>query len=154
MRFWSKGTVLWLVLSVIFIYLVDLFTVSPNVTSGNGNLGLLIVVPAFVVFLLLARSLWRGLDRLELASNTRSIIGLGALVLLLVFCYLEYNFIINLVNDLGGSPEVEASKIYRYPWLNQYTNTIFINLYTFGILVTGVTLIKLIFKKKTVTNQK
>lgn len=49
---WSKGMTIWLALSILFIYLVDLFTVNPNVISGNGNLGLLFVFPALVIFYL------------------------------------------------------------------------------------------------------
>lgn len=148
MRIWSKGTVVWLILCMIFIYLVDLFTVGPNVTSGNGNLGLVIVVPAIVVIFLFARSLWGVLGKLELSSSTWMKIGIGALVLWAAFCFLEYTFTINLINDLGGSPKVESSRIYRYPWLNQYTNTIFVNYYILGIIVTGVVILKFVFKKK------
>lgn len=147
MRFWSRAMVGWMIISLIFVYLVDLFTIKPNVISGNGNLGLLFVVPALVVFILLLRSLWKVLGTLNLQSITWRKIGSVALVLLLSFCFLEYKFVINLINNLGGTPEIPDSRIYRYPWLNQYTNTIFVNVYTLGILVSGVTFLKIIIKK-------
>ncbi|MBM7694304.1 putative membrane protein [Peribacillus deserti] len=85
MSFWSKGMAGWLILCIVFIYLVDLFTVDPDVTSGNGNLGLLFVLPALFVFLLFASSFWNFLGRLEFKSNTWMKLGLGALALLLWF---------------------------------------------------------------------
>jgi hypothetical protein len=148
MKFWSRGTALWFILCFIFIYLVDLFTISPNVISGNGNLGLVFVVPALIVFLLLARSLWRALGKLELDSNTWMKIGMGALVLFVAFGFLEYKFFLNLINDLGGSSEIETSRIYRYPMLNQYTNTIFVNFYTLVMVITGVILLRWFFRRK------
>lgn len=148
MRFCSKGTVGWFILCIFLIFLVDLFTVKPHVISGNGNLGLLFVLPAIVVFLLFATSLWRGLGKLELKRNTWKTIYLWALALLLLFCFIEYTFALNLVTHLGGSPGTVSSRIYRYPWLNQYTNTIFINLYTLGIMITGIVLCKSITKRK------
>ncbi|MBT2691715.1 hypothetical protein [Bacillus sp. ISL-55] len=115
---WSRAIVWWLILSIVFIYLVDLFTFKPNVISGNGNLGLLFVVPALAFFILFARSLWEFLGALKLKSNTWMKIGWGAFAILLLLSILEYKLAIDLVNDLGGSPKIESSKIYRYPWLN------------------------------------
>ncbi len=138
----SKGILLWLGISIGFIFLVDLFTFKSNVTSGNGNPGLLVVVPAVVLFALFARSLWKSLGRIDVRSCMRVKIGLGALALFLLFCLLEYKFMVNLITSLGGTPEIISSKIYRYPWLNQYTNTMFINFYTLGMTACGVTLIK------------
>lgn len=140
MRFWSKTTVLWFVLCIFLIFLVDLFTVKPHVISGNGNLGLLFLLPAAVVFFLFARSLWRGFGKLKLKLKSLKAIIIGTLALLLLFCYLEYTFAINLVAKLGGAPGTVSSRIYRYPWINQYTNTMFVNLYTLGIWVTGTLL--------------
>ena len=143
----SRGTLWWFILCILFIYLVDLLTVHPNVTSGGGNLGLLFVIPAIVVFLLFAKSLWKTLGRIDLKLSTRKKLGWGALVLLLLFCYLEYRFTIGVIRDLGGSPEVVSSRIYRYSWLNQYTNTIFINYYTFSILVTIIGIAQALLRK-------
>jgi hypothetical protein len=141
---WKKGMILWLLLCIVFICLVDLFTFKPNVISGNGNLGLIFVVPALVLFLLFARSLWQGLGMLEVSSSLWMKTGWGAFSLFFLFCFLEYQFVIHLIASLGGSPEMVSSKIYRYPWLNQYTNTIFINFYTLSIMGTGVTVLKII----------
>lgn len=147
MRVWARALVWWLVLSIVFIYLVDLFTFRPNVISGNGNLGLIFVVPALVFFILFVRSLWKYSGRLQLKSNTWVKIGWGAFAILLLLSFLEYKLAIDLVNDLGGSPKIETSKIYRYPWLNQYTNTLFINFYTLGIMTTGITILRTFIRR-------
>lgn len=72
MKTWSNRTVLWLFLCIIFIYLVDLFTIMPSVTSGNGNVGLLFLLPALIVFFFFARSFWRILGSIQLKSNLGS----------------------------------------------------------------------------------
>ena len=147
MKFRSRSLALWLVLSLVFIYLVDLFTVKPQVISGNGNLGLLFFVPTLLIFIFFAKSLWKWLGLLTINAGKSTMVLVGAFVLFILFCILEYQFAVNLVNDLGGSPKEPASRIYRFPWLNQYTNTLFINLYTFGILATGITFLKNILKR-------
>ncbi|NKE04093.1 hypothetical protein [Mesobacillus selenatarsenatis] len=147
MKFWSKSLVCWLVLSLVFIFLVDLFTIRPHVISGNGNLGLLIVGPTLIIFIFFAKSLWQGFGRLRIKSNRSTMIIIGAFVLFIMFCILEYQFAVNLIKELGGSSKEPESRIYRFPWLNQYTNTLFINVYTFGILAAGITFLKIILNR-------
>lgn len=36
-----------------------------------------------------------------------------------------------LVFALGGDPTVPDSRIYRFGWFNQYTNSLYFNMYTF-----------------------
>jgi hypothetical protein len=147
MRICSQTTIGWFALCIFLIFLVDFFTVKPHVISGSGNLGLVFVLPALVVFFLFARSLWRGLGKRKLKLNTSKGIIFGTLSLLLLFCYLEYTFAFDLVTKLGGTPGTVSSRIYRYPWINQYTNTMFVNFYTLGILITGTLLFYFIRSK-------
>jgi hypothetical protein len=142
-----RSMVWWFVLCVIFVYLVDLFTFKSHVISGNGNLGLLFVGPGLIIFIFFAICLWKGLGNLSLKSSTSIMIGLGAFALFIIFLILEYKFAANLINDLGGPPKEPSSKIYRFSWLNQYTNTIFINFYTLGILATGITFLNILVKR-------
>lgn len=142
-----RSMVWWFVLCVIFVCLVDLFTFKPHVISGNGNLGLLFVGPALIIFIFFAISLWKGLGNLRIKSSSSIMIGLGAFALFIIFLILEYKFAANLINDLGGSPKEPSSKIYRFPWLNQYTNTIFINFYTLGMLATGISFLNILFNR-------
>lgn len=146
MKIWPNRTILWFFLCILFVYLVDLFTIKPTVTSGNGNVGLIFVLLALTVFLLFARILWRVLGSIQLKSSF--LMRLGGITTFLLFCFLEYQFTIELINDLGGNPGEETSRIYRYPWLNQYTNTIIINVYTLGLMISGITIIKSFIRKK------
>ncbi|MBM7602976.1 hypothetical protein JOC75_000946 [Metabacillus crassostreae] len=143
-----RRTVLLLILCIFFIYLVDIFTINPNVYSGNGNLGLLFLFPALIIFIFFAHSFWVTLGNLHLSSKSWKVIFLGSLFLLLLFCFLEYTFVLQLIDTLGGTPKIETSKIYRYPWVNQYTNTFFVNYFTFIMMITGVTLLRSIMRMK------
>ncbi|MFC5402514.1 hypothetical protein [Cohnella soli] len=67
---------------------------------------------------------------------------IGGLVLLLLFCvYGEYEKTHELLRELGGGTGKPDSVIYRFGWLNQYTNNLFLNGYTF---VAGISLAALI----------
>lgn len=143
-----RNTVFLLILCILFIYLVDLFTINHNVISGNGNLGLLFMFPALIIFLLFAYSIWICLANLQLPTKTWMFISFGSFFLLLLFCYLEYTFVLQLIDSLGGTPEIETSKIYRYSWLNQYTNTLFINFFTLSIFISGVVLLRSFLRLK------
>lgn len=79
-------------------------------------------------------------------------IGWGAFAILLLLSSLEYKLAIDLINDLGGTPSIVSSKIYRYPRLNQYTNTIFINFYTLGIMATGITILRTLIRSNQKSN--
>jgi hypothetical protein len=58
---------------------------------------------------------------------------------LLAASVLEFAYVSELIKKLGGPPTNEESMIYSFPWLNQYTNTIFVNFYTFLIYASIVT---------------
>lgn len=141
-------TVLLLILCVFFINLVDFFTINPNVYSGNGNLGLLVLFPALIIFMFFAHSFWVTSGYLHLSSKSWKVIFLGSLFLLLLFFFLEYRFVLMLIDSLGGTPKIETSRIYRYPWLNQYTNTFFVNYFTFSVMITGVALLRSFMRMK------
>ncbi|WP_445491258.1 hypothetical protein [Niallia sp. 03133] len=149
MKLFSLRTIAWLLLCIVFLYLVALFTTSPEVTSGNGNLGLIFVLLAVIIFILFAHYIWKSLRTIQLQPGTWKIISLGSLFVLLLCCLLEYQYTVNLIDHLGGPPGQESSRIYRYPWLNQYTNTLFLNGNTFVILNAGVIFVYSLLKKKT-----
>ncbi|UOY92291.1 hypothetical protein MUG87_17950 [Ectobacillus sp. JY-23] len=130
MKLWSKAMI-WFALSLFVLYLVDVFTVSPTVTSGNGNLGLLFVFPAPIVCFFFIKHLRKVLQSLDLQPKTWLWIRVGSLLFFAIGCLLEYQYVLHMIHSLGGTPKEEASRIYRYPWLNQYTNTMFVNVYTF-----------------------
>jgi len=57
------------------------------------------------------------------------------LLLSLIFCVFLMAAIVNYANELvialGGTPANPDSRIYRFGWFNQYTNSIYFNVYTF-----------------------
>ncbi|WP_246147067.1 hypothetical protein [Bacillus massilioanorexius] len=48
---------------------------------------------------------------------------------LLIFPIVSYTS--ELIIALGGTPSNPDSRIYRFGWFNQYTNSIYFNVYTF-----------------------
>jgi hypothetical protein len=62
-------------------------------------------------------------------------LSVAILFLSLISCTLLIYQIINYTNELiialGGTPTNPNSRIYRFGWFNQYTNSIYFNVYTF-----------------------
>ncbi|MFC3846469.1 hypothetical protein ACYEXS_34150 [Paenibacillus sp. MAH-36] len=144
-----RTTVVLLVLSIILFYLVNLFTIDPYKTSGNGNLGLvpiLFSIPIFIGFNIFYFLVLRtGLRKVS--NKIKALIFIICLIILVVFFLLELNFVKDL-SDLLGSWDDLNSRVYRYPILNQYTNTMFFNKYTFLTAVTITTLIGIVYPNK------
>lgn len=122
------------VLSLCFIYLTDLFTQAPGRVSGNGNLGLIPFAFAICSFTAYSIVAWGELIALKPFSNKVWKLFTAVFVLLLGSTWLEISFITEMINRLGGPPSEPDSEIYRFGWLNQGTNTLFINLFTFTML--------------------
>lgn len=55
LRFLTKRTYIWLILSGIVIYIVNVFTTEPHITTGGGNIGLLFLPVAIFFFLFLEK---------------------------------------------------------------------------------------------------
>ncbi|MDQ0350210.1 putative membrane protein [Alkalibacillus filiformis] len=125
-----------LVISGIGFYFVNIMTVSPDVISGNGNLGLLVGIlflPVWVMGLY-----WSYQVAINLSQNQHKVYLFVLIVVLLISGSLLVIPLINnaneLIDRLGGPPSEPGSVIYRFGWLNQYTNSMFFNLYTFLII--------------------
>ncbi|WP_264739496.1 hypothetical protein [Cytobacillus firmus] len=132
----SKKLIYW-ILSFLFsfsgFYLIEhLFTEEPHVISGNGNLGILIIFLFTPVFI----SSWiftYKLAKAKFVKNNKMTIGiflfaLAGCVLLMIAIYDYTN---ELIIALGGTPDNPESRIYRFGWFNQYTNSLYFNIYTF-----------------------
>ncbi|MFC5467373.1 hypothetical protein ACFPPD_01500 [Cohnella suwonensis] len=114
---------------------VGLFTLEYRGTghgiSGNGNPGLLFVIPAVPAYAFLMVYACRISYRIRLHWRA-SILAISGLTLLILACaYGEYEKSHSLLRRLGGGPGDPDSVIYRFGWLNQYTNTLFFNVYTY-----------------------
>ncbi|MFT8320490.1 MAG: hypothetical protein ABF649_06250 [Bacillus sp. (in: firmicutes)] len=130
------------------LYFVALLTPSPEVTSDNGNLGIFFVIFAANTFVQLSNCLWKILSRLNWKLHIWKIVSLGSLAIFLIGCFLQYRYAVNLIDQLGGPVGKETSRIYGLSWVNQYTNTLFLNIYTFFILNSMVVFLFTIIKKK------
>lgn len=123
-----------LFLSIVLFFLIDIFTIEYKGNgriSGNGNLGLLFVIPVIPIYLFtlvlvynVSRSFYRNLKNIFVLLSV-------FLPLLCICLYGEYHFAHSLFDHLGGGPSTPKSVIYRWPLLNQYTNTLFFNIFTF-----------------------
>lgn len=112
----------------------NLFTTKPSVTSGNGNLGLLAILlfsPIFVTSYILTFKIVKSTFCSVISRNTMVIILFFSFLSLVVLAVLIINYAKNLIVALGGPPTNPESRIYRFGWFNQYTNSMFFNTYTF-----------------------
>jgi hypothetical protein len=124
---------------IITIGLVKVFTMNPVTISGNGNLAILVSPFAILAFLLFGIDVVMTLLNANLTLKAIMYFILGSLLVLGISIVLEYHFAVDLIHRLGGPPTEESSRIYRFGWLNQYTNTIFINFYTLVIFISTLT---------------
>lgn len=131
------------VVSIIGFIAIAVCTISPDVYSGNGNPALLFypvaIVPyGILLYLIIQHASQISLTRLKWAGFLA--------VILFILCILgEIYQVQQLIAALGGGPDNPESKIYRFGWLNQYTNTFYFNPFTFMLGVTvsvGVGLMK------------
>ncbi|MDM5317239.1 hypothetical protein QUF49_14615 [Fictibacillus sp. b24] len=131
MRVYLNRCIVSLVASLFFIFLVDLFTQKPGRLGGNGNLGL---IPLFFAIMIIAYSgyvLLTLLKKLELNRKKWTNILAASFLVFIVSIVMEIFFFKRLIHELGGPPTTMDSQIYRFGWLNQGTNTLYVNMYTF-----------------------
>ncbi|WP_342573603.1 nucleoside-diphosphate sugar epimerase [Solibacillus sp. FSL K6-1781] len=115
------------------------FTVKPDDVANGGNLGALglalvapfIILSLFITFRFFTESARNAKDQLM-----RMIYLVFGFALLVAFIYYAIDFSNNVYSSLGGDTETPGSTIYRFPLLNEYTNHVFLNFYTFGIVHT------------------
>ncbi|MDQ0888541.1 hypothetical protein QFZ81_003629 [Paenibacillus sp. V4I9] len=131
-----------LLLAIVLFFLVNLFTLEYRGEgygiSGNGNLGLLFIFPAVPVYLFMLIFVYKvGGSYYRHRKNITTL----SVILLSLLCFSVYGecyLIHSLLHHLGGGPNSPDSVIYRFGWLNQYTNTLYFNFYSFtiGVLLT------------------
>lgn len=123
-----------------FMITEHFFTVKADETAtvgGNlGALGIALVLP----FLLLSMVTTFRYFTEQLRSTKDSVIRTFLLMLgvglTAVFIYYAVQYKNDVYAQLGGTTINTESIIYGYPVLNEYTNKIFMNFYTFGALHT------------------
>ncbi len=120
------------------VYLTELFTMEPNVISGNGNLGIVFVILSILSFFFFGREVWKALANTGCSKRKWLLMIISSLFILGLSAFLEVTYVMNVIKQLGGPPSNINSKIYRYNWLNQYTNALYVNTYTFFILISSI----------------
>lgn len=109
-------------------YLIEhVFTVKPHVISGNGNLGILVIFLFTPVFI----SSWVYTFKLvkeKIVKDSKMTIGilLFALALFVLLMIVINDYTSELITALGGTPANPESRIYRFGWFNQYTNSLYL----------------------------
>ena len=117
-----------------FHIIENTFTISPDVWSGNGNLGILIMMlfsPVFVLSYFFTYKLTREISTNTIGNKVRIVILIFFVSSCALLIFPIVNYIDELVIALDGTPDEPESKIYRFGWFNQYTNGIYFNVYTF-----------------------
>ncbi|WP_188208091.1 hypothetical protein [Alkalibacillus aidingensis] len=124
-----------ILLTFLGFYLIEnMFTINPDVWSGNGNLGILIMMlfsPIFILSYFLTYKISREISYNIMKRKIRVVILTLALISCALLILPIVNYARELVIALGGTPSNPNSKIFRFGWFNQYTNSIYFNVYTF-----------------------
>ncbi|MGN7411130.1 hypothetical protein [Paenibacillus sp. SAF-068] len=101
--------------------------------SGNGNLGLLVLAPSLLTFLILCiwtvylSKWWLYDQRQQWGGKMHNAVPVIALLVCVLSVFLEIHIINDLRMQLNGYTNDPNSAVYRFGWLNQYTNTLFYN---------------------------
>ncbi|MEK3836581.1 MULTISPECIES: hypothetical protein [unclassified Paenibacillus] len=142
-----RSTIILLALNVLCIFAVDISTIKYRLgkgTSGNGNPGIVVLIFSLILLAIFLVNL--GLKSVEsLRKQPQAITGIVipalAIVTLGVTIFGELNKISALKQNLNGFTNDKDSIVFRFGWINQYTNTLFYNGY---ILMFGISIAMLL----------
>lgn len=138
-----RSTIILLALNVLCIFAVDITTIKYRVgkgTSGNGNPGIVVLILSLLLLaIFLIHLVLKTIEYLKKLPPTITTIVIPslAIVTLVLMIVGELNAISALEQNLNGFTNDQDSVVFRFGWINQYTNTLFYNGYIlmFGISV-------------------
>lgn len=119
------------------------FTVKPDEVANAGNLGALgmaLVAPFILLSLFTTYRFFVESSRHAKDHLMRMIYFVFGVALVVVLIYYANDYKADVFARLGGDTKTVGSQIYGFPLLNEYTNSIFFNFYTFGLVhaITGL----------------
>ncbi|MGY4690869.1 hypothetical protein [Salibacterium sp. K-3] len=126
-----------LIASAICLYVIAQFTVSPDQISGNGNIGLLFIMVGTPFFILGLYYTFKMGEKLLPVLVRRHKGKMALLLAVIAFIGLSLGWGLHaagLMEALADGLENEMSRIYRFGQLNQYTNMLYFNGYSFLLL--------------------
>jgi hypothetical protein len=133
-----------LILNVISILAVDRMTFkysSGGSISGNGNPGfitLAVGIFLFIILLFYVGVLIKGFNSKSRSKFVNITLPLTSILILGIMIMGELSKIRSLSKNLNGFTNNKDSVVYRFGWINQYTNNLFFNGYIFfaGVALT------------------
>ncbi|WP_145333065.1 hypothetical protein [Paenibacillus xylanexedens] len=140
----NKPYLIFLIWNVLMVFAVDGMTIKHEMgkgVSGNGNLGILALFPSVLTFLILCFwtayvTKWWFYDQREYWGKWgNAAVSIVAAALCVLSVFWEIYIFEDLRVQLNGYTHDPESAVYRFGWLNQYTNTLY---YNFPILLFGV----------------
>lgn len=134
----------WLIsigISLFGVLLIEhFFTITADESgTANGNLGavgLALVLPFILLSLFITFRYFTELSRQTRDRILRNCLLIGGFALAAALFYYALEYQKDVYSSLGGTTKEKGSIIYGFPMLNEYTNKIFINFYTFAFIHT------------------
>lgn len=122
-----------------FLVIEHFFAIHPENFSGSGNLGavgIALVLPFLLLSLLTTFRYFLVLSRNTIGQINKLITVISCFILIGIFIHFSLDYKNGVIDLLGGPISDPESEIYGFPVLNQYTNHIFFNFYTFALVHT------------------
>ncbi|MCM3204152.1 hypothetical protein [Paenibacillus illinoisensis] len=134
---------LWNVLMIFAVHGLTFQHEAGKGVSGNGNPGILILFPSLLTFLILCiwtvslSKRWLYDQCQRWGKKVHVMVAMAAVLLCVLSVFWQLLMIEDLRVQLGGFTNEPSSAVYRFGWLNQYTNTLY---YNTPILLFGLSL--------------